>query len=514
MGLAGHVGDDLHVEADAEGDGVGPVQGEEAVVVAAAVAEAAAIAGEGEAGDDDEGDVRGGDDLGAGGGFAEERVPGGGREFGKIADGHKLQPFADHARIAVAVAAVLPQRLDVGLARERGEEGDGFRVLKSGVRGEGGGNGAGFFSARGAERFEAQAHFVAEGGFGHRPKLHAAGGGGCMKTLRAAPRPIQFRAVPKSFPNRQPKAEIQKSAKAAGAKAAAGARKIGLRPGNGWQKRNFLTEVLIPSMFEPRSGGHAPPNFPELKEGEIGITWIGHATFLIQTREQNLLIDPNWAKWLKVFKRMRHPGLHLDDLPAIDLVLVTHAHFDHLDRKSLRGVAADQPIVVPFEVGNLVHDLGFRSVHELHYWESYQCGPAKITLTPAHHWGARVLHDSHRGFGGFVIEVAGRTIFHCGDTAYFEGFREIGERHAIDVALLPIGAYDPPSGREVHMTPEEALRAFVELGAARMVPMHYGTFRLSYEPLHEPPERLLTCAREHGLAERITIMTEGEPLVF
>ena len=153
MRLAGHVGDDLHVEADAEGDGVGPVEGEEAVVVAAAVAEAAAVAGEGEAGDDDERDVGGGDDLGAGGGFAQERVPGGGREFGKIADGHKLQPVADHARIAVAVADVLPQRLDVGLARERGEEGDGFRVLKSGVRGKGGGNGAGFFSARGAERF-------------------------------------------------------------------------------------------------------------------------------------------------------------------------------------------------------------------------------------------------------------------------------------------------------------------------------------------------------------------------
>ena len=82
------------------------------------------------------------------------------------------------------------------------------------------------------------------------------------------------------------------------------------------------------------------------------------------------------------------------------------------------------------------------------------------------------------------------------------------------IALLPIGAYDPPSGREVHMNPEEALRAFVELGAQRMVPMHYGTFRLSYEPLHEPPERLLASAREQGLAERITIMTEGEPLVF
>jgi len=316
---------------------------------------------------------------------------------------------------------------------------------------------------------------------------------------------------------RKPKAEIKKSEKANGAespKSETPARKVGLKPKNGWQKRNFLTEVLIPSLFTRRSSREAAPVFPKLQPGEIGITWIGHASFLVQTHEHNLLIDPNWAKWLKVIKRIKHPGLHLHELPDIDMVLVTHAHFDHLDRKTLREVAADQPIVVPFEVGNLVHDLGFRSVHELHYWESYAHGPIKITLTPCHHWGARMLHDSHRGFGGFVIEVGGRSIFHCGDTAYFDGFKEIGQRHPIDVALLPIGAYDPPTGRDVHMNPEEAIRAFIELGAQRMVPMHYGTFRLSYEPLHEPPERLLTCAREHGLVDRVSVMTEGQPMVF
>jgi L-ascorbate metabolism protein UlaG (beta-lactamase superfamily) len=125
-----------------------------------------------------------------------------------------------------------------------------------------------------------------------------------------------------------------------------------------------------------------------------------------------------------------------------------------------------------------------------------------------------VLHDSHRGFGGFVIESAGKTIFHCGDTAYFEGFREIGKRHKIDIALLPIGAYDPPSGREVHMNPEEAVQAFLDLGAQWMVPMHYGSFRLSFEPLHEPLERLHACARSHGIEDRLVVMTEGSPQVF
>ncbi|MEQ1858592.1 MAG: MBL fold metallo-hydrolase [Chthoniobacteraceae bacterium] len=315
------------------------------------------------------------------------------------------------------------------------------------------------------------------------------------------------------------KAEIRKSAHApkpatrARAKAA-GAKKVGLKPANGWHKRNFLTEVLIPSLFTKRAGNHNAPKFPKLKDSDVGVTWIGHASFLLQLAGLNLLIDPNWAKWLKVIKRVRHPGLKLNDLPAIDLVLVTHAHFDHLDRKTLRKVASEQPIVVPFEVGNLVHDLGFHSVHELHYWERYEHGPLRITLTPCHHWGARMLHDSHRGFGGFIIEVAGRTIFHCGDTAYFDGFREIGQRHKIDVALLPIGAYDPPSGREVHMNPEEAVQAFHDLGAQWMVPMHYGSFRLSYEPLHEPVDRLRACARKHGIEERVAIIGEGEPRVF
>jgi L-ascorbate metabolism protein UlaG (beta-lactamase superfamily) len=193
---------------------------------------------------------------------------------------------------------------------------------------------------------------------------------------------------------------------------------------------------------------------------------------------------------------------------------VTHAHFDHLDRRTLRKIASDQPIVVPLEVGNLVHDLGFNIVHELDHWQRVELGPLCITLTPCHHWGARFLHDSHRGFGGFVIETDERCIFHCGDTAYFEGFREIGKRFDVDIALLPIGAYDPPSGREVHMNPEEAVQAFKELRAEKLVPMHYGSFRLGYEPLDEPPARLLACAREAGIEEKVLVMNEGTPVVL
>ena len=290
--------------------------------------------------------------------------------------------------------------------------------------------------------------------------------------------------------------------------------RVKLRPRADWHKRNFLAEVLIPSLFVKRSGDYGAPQFPEIRAGEICITWIGHASFLIQTHEVNVLIDPIWSKWLKVIKRLKRPGFEIHHLPEIDFVLVTHAHFDNLDRRTLRRVAADQPIVVPIGVGNLVHDLGFHIVHELDYWQKVELGPLDVSLTPCYHWGARFLADLHRGFGGFAVTMDGRTIFHCGDSAFFPGFREIGERYNIDIALLPIGAYEPPTGREVHMNPEEAVKAFVELRAKTLVPMHYGTFRLGFEPLHEPLERLLACARAHRIEDKVLVMTEGKPVVL
>jgi L-ascorbate metabolism protein UlaG (beta-lactamase superfamily) len=290
--------------------------------------------------------------------------------------------------------------------------------------------------------------------------------------------------------------------------------RVKLRPRADWHKRNYLTEVLIPSLFIKRAGASAPPVFPQLRKGEVCITWIGHASFLLQTPEVNVLIDPNWSKWLKVVKRLKRPGFEIHDLPEIDFVLVTHAHFDHLDRRTLRRVASDQPIVVPIGVGNLVHDLGFQIVHELDYWQTVKLGPIDVSLTPCYHWGARFLADLHRGFGGFAMAVDGRTIFHCGDSAFFPGFREIGEHYKIDIALLPIGAYDAPTGREVHMNPEEAVKAFSELGAKTLIPMHYGSFRLGYEPLDEPLVRLRAAARSHGIEDKVLVMTEGKPVVL
>ena len=254
----------------------------------------------------------------------------------------------------------------------------------------------------------------------------------------------------------------------------------------------------------------------------MGITFIGHSSFFLQIGAKNILIDPNFARWIFVLKRLRRPGLRLRDLPPIDAVLVSHAHFDHLHRPSLRAIArlsrrksGKRPaIIVPRHVRDLVSDLGYGHIVELDWWQSLTLGSLEITHVPSRHWGARVVRDTHRGYGGFVLRAGKHSLYHAGDTAYFEGFREIGERLKPGVALLPIGAYHPDSFRRVHTSPEDAVQAFLDLGARWMVPMHYGTFRLSYEPVDEPVPRLLADARRRGVERKVCVLEEGVTKFF
>lgn len=291
---------------------------------------------------------------------------------------------------------------------------------------------------------------------------------------------------------------------------------VGLLPTEGWRKRNlqFLGDVLLPTLLARRADKHEGEPFPTAQKQELAITWLGHAGFLIQQDGKTILVDPNLALWHGPVKRVRHPSFKVADLPPVDLVLITHAHYDHLHLPTLKRVAAGQPIVLPTGCGDLVQRCNFSRIIELRTWEGYGFQDLRITLTPARHWGARMIHDTHRHFGGYLIQGADRTVYHCGDSALFDGFKEIGERAAIDVALMPIGAYEAPSGRPVHMNPEEALDAFTQLGAGIMIPMHYDTFPLGAEPLNEPAERLWTNAIERKLHERVLIMREGQSLLL
>jgi len=274
------------------------------------------------------------------------------------------------------------------------------------------------------------------------------------------------------------------------------------------------------SAVLPRTGETYKPRL--VSNGDLGLTFIGHASFFVQMGGQNVIIDPNFARWLFVLKRLRQPGVQLRDLPPIDLVLVTHAHFDHLHRPSLRAIvqharrrqAAPPIIVVPHHVLDLVSDLGFGDVVELDWWNSYRHRELTVTHVPSRHWGARVIQDSHRGYGGYVLRDSKHSLYHAGDTAYFPGFREIGQRLAPELALLPIGAYNPPSFRNVHANPADATRAFLDLNARWMVPMHYGTFKLSHEPMDEPLQLLEQEARAAGIEDRVLVMQEGVTKFF
>ena len=137
-----------------------------------------------------------------------------------------------------------------------------------------------------------------------------------------------------------------------------------------------------------------------------------------------------------------------------------------------------------------------------------------IAHVPARHWGARILRDSYRGYGGYVIRNDRHSVYHAGDTAYFPGFREIAERLRPDIALLPIGAYSPASFRNVHTNPADATRAFLDLKARWMIPMHYGTFRLSHEPMEEPLQLLRTETKAAGIGDRLVVLEEGVTRFF
>jgi L-ascorbate metabolism protein UlaG (beta-lactamase superfamily) len=286
------------------------------------------------------------------------------------------------------------------------------------------------------------------------------------------------------------------------------------------RKARQFSKLVRHSALTRRTGRTHKPAL--VNPPQMGITFIGHSSFFVQIAGVNLLIDPIFARWLFVLKRLRRPGLRIRDLPPIDLVLVSHAHFDHLHRPSLRAIVQNNQrrharapaIVVPRHVGDLVSDLGFRSLTEMDWWQEYEQQGLSVVHVPSRHWGARIMHDMHRGYGGYVIRARQTSLYHSGDTAYFDGFREIGQRLRPELAMLPIGAYHPPAFRNVHTSPADAVRAFLDLGAQWMIPMHYGTFRLSHEPVDEPLRFLRSEADKHGIGERVLVLEEGVTQVF
>lgn len=263
---------------------------------------------------------------------------------------------------------------------------------------------------------------------------------------------------------------------------------------------------------------------PHARNGyeDVHITFVNHATFLIQIDGINILTDPVWSLRASPFqwigpKRMRPPGIKFQDLPEIDLVLISHNHYDHLDKNTVHALkkAFDPQFVVPLGVSEYLHDLGIERTVEMDWWNEMEISDElSVSSVPAQHFSGRGLTDRDKTLWcGYVLETPTSTIYFAGDTGYDGFFKKIGATfNPIDVALIPIGAYRPRwFMRPIHVNPEEAVLIHKDIGAATSIGMHFGTFPLADDGMNEPREDLDKAKIKHGLSrEEFFTLDEGE----
>ncbi len=244
------------------------------------------------------------------------------------------------------------------------------------------------------------------------------------------------------------------------------------------------------------------PGLPGVADGQTAVTWVGHATFVIQVAGMTVLTDPVWSRRIPgVRPRLTPPGIDLDSIRRVDAVLISHNHYDHLDAPTIRRLSRSTPMLVPGGLGRWFRRRGFGQTIELDWWEPVRLGDVEFEFVPSHHWSRRSLADTCRSlWGGWVARTGDTQIYFAGDTGYGPWFAEIGARYpGTDLALLPVGAYEPRwFMRPVHMNPPEAVRACTDLGARLMVTMHWGTFKLSDEPTLAPVREAVAAWEKIG----------------
>jgi len=249
-------------------------------------------------------------------------------------------------------------------------------------------------------------------------------------------------------------------------------------------------------------------------EHSASVTWVGHSTFVVHDEADIFLTDPQFNDRALIPKRYHPPGVPISSIPGSAFAVISHNHYDHLDAYTIETLPSSVTWFVPMGLGEWFRKRGRQSVVELNWWQSARHGRWQITCVPSQHWSQRIEQwQNSTLWCAWVISSGERTYFFAGDTGYFHGFTEIGKRFGpIDVAMLPIGAYEP---RWVmyysHMNPAEAYRAFLDLGARWMLPCHWGTFRLTDEPIDEPPRELRRAVEAAGGSlDPIRIMAIGE----
>jgi L-ascorbate metabolism protein UlaG (beta-lactamase superfamily) len=275
--------------------------------------------------------------------------------------------------------------------------------------------------------------------------------------------------------------------------------------------------------WRPIAPAFTKPNQSQWSDARLTAAWLGHATVLINFFGVNILTDPVLFPRIGIRvpflftigpKRLTAPALKIDELPRIDIVAVSHAHFDHLDLRTLSHLDSNTRVVLPLNTGDLLRWTRLHEIAELGWGESIpihtKAGATRIIAVPVKHWGARMQTDDYRGYNGYLIERNGDRILFAGDTAFTDSFKELRSHGRVDLAIFSIAAYNP--WIQSHCTPEEAIQMANAAGARFIMPVHHQTFRLSFEPFREPVERFEAALKNEP--ERIAVREIGETFVF
>lgn len=260
-----------------------------------------------------------------------------------------------------------------------------------------------------------------------------------------------------------------------------------------------------------------------LKKSQIAVTFINHASFLIQTASLNIIIDPVYSKRVGPYsligpKRVRLPGIPFTQLPPINIVFISHNHYDHLDIKALKRIKEKHNPLFITGLGNkkLLNSHGIKNVIELDWWESYVYEDTEVVFTPAQHFSSRTPFDRNETlWGGIAINTRDKKIYYSGDTGYGPHFKEIYKKFgSFDLAFLPIGSYKPRwFMKMMHINPEEAVEAHLDLQSKLTIPVHYGTFPLSDEPFEQPLINLSAAMEKHNVSS-FRVLDFGETLII
>ena len=263
-----------------------------------------------------------------------------------------------------------------------------------------------------------------------------------------------------------------------------------------------------------------PPPADRVDGDALRVTWVNHASVLVQTAGLNVLTDPVWSERVGPLswtgpRRKRPPGIRFEDLPPIDLVVISHNHYDHMDLPTLRRLAREHGprFVVPLGVGLLLEDEGIAGSVELDWWQVLDLGIGRSLVgVPAQHFSGRGVTDLDRTlWAGFLLRGPGGDVYYAGDTGFGPHFLRVRERFGRPrLAILPTGAYDPPEIMGgIHMSPEDAVHAHRILGAGVSVPVHWGTFAQTDESQWDPPMRIL-AAMHPGESQSFWILEHGQ----